>query len=85
MGSIRRAQSAFYQATRGGGHGDYRMCVLAPSSVQEAVTLTQGAFDIADRYRNPVMVLGDEPLGADKSCKAAASTIGHELVQPAEI
>lgn len=63
LGSIQPAQSDYYQATRGGGHGDYRMCVLAPSSVQEAVTLTQEAFDIADRYQNPVMVLGDGLIG----------------------
>lgn len=63
LGSIQPAQSDYYQATRGGGHGDYRMCVLAPSSVQEAVNLTQEAFDIADRYRNPVMVLGDGLIG----------------------
>ncbi len=63
LGSIQPAQSDYYQATRGGGHGDYRMCVLAPASVQEAVTLTQDAFDIADRYRNPVMVMGDGMIG----------------------
>ncbi len=73
LGSIQPAQSDYYQSTRGGGHGDYRMCVLAPSSVQEAVDLTQEAFDIADRYRNPVMVMGDgligqmmEPVDMDK-------------------
>lgn len=63
LGSIQPAQSDYYQSTRGGGHGDYRMCVLAPSSVQEAVDLTQEAFDIADRYRNPVMILGDGLIG----------------------
>ncbi|NCB05253.1 MAG: 3-methyl-2-oxobutanoate dehydrogenase subunit VorB [Clostridia bacterium] len=63
LGGIQPAQSDYYQATRGGGHGDYRMCVLAPSSVQEAVTLTQEAFDIADRYRNPVLVMGDGLIG----------------------
>ncbi len=63
LGSIQPAQSDYYQSTRGGGHGDYRMCVLAPSSVQEAVDLTQDAFDIADRYRNPVLVLGDGLIG----------------------
>lgn len=63
LGGIQPAQSDYYQATRGGGHGDYRMCVLAPSSVQEAVDLTQEAFDIADRYRNPVLVLGDGLIG----------------------
>ena len=63
LGGIQPAQSDYYQSTRGGGHGDYRMCVLAPSSVQEAVSLTQDAFDIADRYRNPVMVMGDGLIG----------------------
>ncbi len=63
LGGIQPAQSDYYQATRGGGHGDYRTCVLAPASVQEAVDLTQSAFDIADRYRNPVMVLGDGMIG----------------------
>ena len=73
LGSIQPAQSDYFQSTRGGGHGDYRMCVLAPGSVQEAVDLTQEAFDIADRYRNPVLVLGDgligqmmEPVDMDK-------------------
>ena len=47
LGSIQPAQSDYYQSTRGGGHGDYRMLVLAPSSVQEAVELTQEAFDLA--------------------------------------
>ena len=63
LGGIQPAQSDYYQATRGGGHGDYRTCVLAPASVQEAVDLTQTAFDIADRYRNPVMILGDGMIG----------------------
>ncbi len=63
LGSIQPAQSDYYQATRGGGHGDYRMLVLAPSTVQEAVELTQLAFDLADKYRNPVMVLGDGLIG----------------------
>ena len=63
LGSIQPAQSDYYQSTRGGGHGDYRMCVLAPGSVQEAVDLTQEAFEIADRYRNPVLVLGDGLIG----------------------
>ncbi len=63
LGSIQPAQSDYFQSTRGGGHGDYRMVVLAPSSVQEAVELTQLAFDIADRYRNPVLVMGDGLIG----------------------
>ena len=63
LGSIQPAQSDYFQSTRGGGHGDYNMCVLAPSTVQEAVELTQKAFDIADRYRTPVMVMGDGVIG----------------------
>jgi len=63
LGGIQPAQSDYFQSTRGGGHGDYRTLVLAPSSVQEAVELTQEAFDLADIYRMPVMVLGDGMLG----------------------
>lgn len=63
LGSIQPAQSDYYQATRGGGHGDYRTPVFVPASIQEAVELTQRAFDVADQYRNPVMVLGDGMIG----------------------
>lgn len=63
LGSIGPAQSDYFQATKGGGHGDYRLIVLAPASVQEMVDLTIDAFEIADRYRNPVMILGDGILG----------------------
>ncbi|MDK2824550.1 MAG: 2-oxoglutarate/2-oxoacid ferredoxin oxidoreductase subunit alpha [Clostridia bacterium] len=63
LGSIQPAQGDYFQATKGGGHGDYRLLVLAPASVQEAVDLTIEAFDLADKYRNPVMVLGDGVLG----------------------
>jgi 2-oxoglutarate ferredoxin oxidoreductase subunit alpha len=54
-----RGQSDYFQATRGGGHGDYRHIVLAPIDVHEAVELTQLAFDLADRWRNPVQLYGD--------------------------
>ena len=63
LGGIQPAQSDYFQATRGGGHGDYRTVVLAPSSVQEAVELTMEGFDIADQYRIPVLLLGDGMLG----------------------
>ncbi len=66
LGNIAPAQGDYYQATRGGGHGDYRTPVLAPGSVQEVADLTFLAFDIADRYRNPVMILGDGMLGQTK-------------------
>jgi 2-oxoglutarate ferredoxin oxidoreductase subunit alpha len=63
LGGIQGAQSDYFQATKGGGHGDYRLIVLAPSSVQELMDLTIEAFDLADIYRNPVMILGDAILG----------------------
>ena len=63
LGGIQPGQSDYFQATKGGGHGDYRNVVLAPASVEEAVQLTMRAFDLADRYRNPVMVIGDGMLG----------------------
>lgn len=63
LGSIGASQSDYFQATRGGGHGDYRTIVLAPSSVQELADLTYKAFDLADRYRIPVIILGDGMLG----------------------
>lgn len=63
LGGIQPAQSDYFQATKGGGHGDYRLVVLAPASVQEAVDLVQEAFDIADQYRNPVMIMGDGMIG----------------------
>ena len=66
LGSIVASQSDYFQATRGGGHGDYRTIVLAPSSVQELAELIHRAFDLADRYLIPVVVLGDGMLGQMK-------------------
>ena len=63
LGTIQPGQGDYYQATRGGGNGDYRTVVLAPSNVQEAVDFVQEAFDIADQYRNPVVVLADGLIG----------------------
>ena len=63
LGTIQPGQGDYYQATRGGGNGDYRTVVLAPSNIQEAVDFTQEAFDIADMYRNPVMVVMDGLIG----------------------
>ena len=59
LGNIRAAQSDYFQATKGGGHGDYHLIVLAPSTLQEIYEFTMNAFDYADYYRNPVMILGD--------------------------
>jgi 2-oxoglutarate ferredoxin oxidoreductase subunit alpha len=63
LGGILPSQSDYFQATKGGGHGDYRVLVLAPSTVQEAADLVMDAFDLADHYRNPVMILGDGLIG----------------------
>jgi 2-oxoglutarate ferredoxin oxidoreductase subunit alpha len=54
-----RGQGDYFQSTRGGGHGDYRFIVLAPASAQEAVDLAQLAFHLADKWRNPVLIMGD--------------------------
>ena len=63
LGGIQPSQSDYFQATKGGGHGDCRMVVLTPNSVQEMFDFTLAAFDIADTYRNPVMLLADGILG----------------------
>lgn len=71
LGGIQPSQSDYFQATKGGGHGDYHLLVYAPASVQEAADLTYKAFFRADYYRNPVMILGDGMLG--------------QMMEPAEI
>ncbi len=63
LGTIQPGQGDYFQATRGGGNGDYRTVVLAPSNIQEAVDFVQEAFDIADCYRNPTMVVCDGLIG----------------------
>jgi 2-oxoglutarate ferredoxin oxidoreductase subunit alpha len=63
LGSIQPSQSDYFQATKGHGHGDYRVPVLAPSSIGEAIELVALAFDLAERYRTPVMILADGILG----------------------
>ncbi|MCL6591335.1 MAG: 3-methyl-2-oxobutanoate dehydrogenase subunit VorB [Firmicutes bacterium] len=63
LGGLSPSQADYYQATKGGGHGDYRLVVFAPSSVQECLDLMFEAFVVADKYRNPVMVLADGLLG----------------------
>jgi 2-oxoglutarate ferredoxin oxidoreductase subunit alpha len=63
LGNIAPSQQDYFQSTRGGGHGDYRTLVLAPYSGQELVTFTMKAFDLADTYRMPVIVLGDGLMG----------------------
>jgi 2-oxoglutarate ferredoxin oxidoreductase subunit alpha len=63
LGGIQPAQSDYNMATRGGGNGDYKLLVYAPANVQEMVDLVEEAFDAADFYRNPVMVMGDGMIG----------------------
>lgn len=63
LGGIQPAQADYYQSVKGGGHGDYELLVYAPSTVQEAIDLTQKAFYVADKYRIPVVILADGVLG----------------------
>jgi len=63
LGTIQPAQSDYFQATKGGGHGDYHLIVLAPSSVQEMADFVDLGFELAFKYRNPVMMLSDGAIG----------------------
>ena len=63
LGGILPSQGDYFQSVKGGGHGDYRMLVMAPASVQEAVEMVMMAFPLAEKYRNPVMILGDGLIG----------------------
>ena len=63
LGGIQPSQSDYFQATKGGGHGDYRMIVLAPASVQEMASLTIRGFDLADKYNMTAMILADGTIG----------------------
>lgn len=63
LGNIRPSQGDYFQATRGGGHGDYRCIVFGPASCQELADLTMDGFNLADKYRNPVMILADGMMG----------------------
>ncbi len=63
LGTIQPAQSDYFQSVKGGGHGDYRLIVLAPSSVQEMADFVKLGFDLAFKYRNPAMILSDGAIG----------------------
>ncbi|HPD32794.1 MAG TPA: 3-methyl-2-oxobutanoate dehydrogenase subunit VorB [Bacteroidota bacterium] len=63
LGTIQPSQSDYFQATKGGGHGDYHLLVLAPYNVQEMVDFVKLGFDLAEKYRNPVMILADGAMG----------------------
>ena len=78
LGGIQPSQSDYFQATKGGGHGDYRLIVLAPASVQEMADFTAKAFDLSDKYRIPAMILADGTIGQMMEpvfCLSLASTI----------
>lgn len=62
IGGIQPAQADYFQVTRGGGNGDYHIIVYAPKSIQEACEMIYKAFDVADEYRNPVMICADGML-----------------------
>lgn len=63
LGTIQPGQGDYFQSVKGGGHGDYRLIVLAPASVQEMADHVFLGFDLADRYRNPVLILSDGAIG----------------------
>ena len=63
LGGIQPSQSDYFQSTKGGGHGDYRLVVFGPATIQESCDLMTHAFELADKFRNPVMILGDGMIG----------------------
>ncbi|MBN1383749.1 MAG: 3-methyl-2-oxobutanoate dehydrogenase subunit VorB [Elusimicrobia bacterium] len=92
LGNISGSQSDYFQSVKGGGHGDYRIIVLAPFSVKEMYELTYLAFDLADRYRNPVLILTDgvvgqmlEPVEISSEFSPRSSESGAGRVQSSEI
>ena len=81
LGNIAPAQADYFQAVKGGGHGDYRTLVLAPWSVQEFYELTREAFEVADRYRNPTLILADALIGQ----MMEPIVIPEDVVDPASL
>ena len=69
LGTIQPSQADYFQATKGGGHGDYHLIVLAPASVQEMADFVGLGFDLAFKYRNPAMILADGVIGQQKYCR----------------
>lgn len=82
LGNIASSQSDYFQATRGGGHGDYFTPVFSPWSVQEAVSLVMLAFDVADYYRTPVLILADAIIGQMMEPVELAVTSGFDKKLP---
>lgn len=82
LGTIQPGQGDYFQATKGGGHGDYRLIVLAPSSVQEMSDFVFLGFDLADKYRNPVMILSDGAIGQMMEKVTFGDYIVHKIDKP---
>ncbi len=82
LGGIQPSQSDYFQATKGGGHGDYHLIVLAPASVQEMADLTIKAFDLADQYRMPTMLLADGTMGQMMEPVALPELPAREVEKP---
>ncbi|MCQ2427264.1 MAG: 3-methyl-2-oxobutanoate dehydrogenase subunit VorB [Clostridia bacterium] len=82
LGGIQPSQSDYFQATRGGGHGDYHLIVLAPASVQEMAQLTVQGFDLADKYRMPVMLLADGTMGQMMEPVELAESTAEKVEKP---
>ena len=82
LGNIAGAQGDYFQSTRGGGNGDYRQLVLTPATVQEMADLTVLAFDLADKYRIAVMILGDGYLGQISEALTLPEPTGKTFEKP---
>ncbi len=82
LGNIAPSQSDYFQSTRGGGHGDYHCLVFAPAGVQEAFDLTVLAFDLADQYRVPAIILGDGMLGQMMEPVNTAVSVSRKTEKP---
>ena len=82
LGGIQPSQSDYFQATKGGGHGDYHLIVLTPASVQEMADMTSLAFDLADKYRMPAMILADGTMGQMMEPVELPEESNHEIAKP---
>ena len=79
LGDIFMGQGDYWQLTRGGGHGDYRTIVMAPCSVQESVDIAYGAFDLAEKYRHPVIIASDATIGQMMEPVEMPEMIEHDI------
>ena len=82
LGGIQPSQADYFQSVKGGGHGDYKLPVLAPASIQELIDFTILAFELAEKYRNPVMVFGDGMSGQMMEPVIMPDTLLPEPVRP---